>query len=226
MARFRAEEAERYGSSGGSGKFFQLKNDGDTAQVRFLYESLDDVEGHSVHEIKDDNQKKHYVNCLREYKDPIDVCPFCQAGMAVKAKLFVPLYDVDAGCTKTWERGKKFFNKISSLCSRYPSLVSHTFEIERNGEAGDQQTTYEIYETGQDDTTLEDLPEAASIGALVWDKTADDMQYYLQEGYFPPTDEEEPEGRPARRRNGTSNSSNTRRTPASGNRSNRRGDAF
>ena len=42
MARFRASEADNYGGNGGGG-FFSLSNDGDTAQVRFMYNGIDDV---------------------------------------------------------------------------------------------------------------------------------------------------------------------------------------
>ena len=216
MARFKADQADNYGGQGGGG-FFQLRDDGEQAQVRFMYESIDDVEGLSVHQVKDSNDKKHYVNCLREYNEPRDVCPFCAANMPVYAKLFIPLYDVASGQTKTWERGKKFFSKMSSLCSRYPSLVSHLFTIERNGAKGDTSTTYEIYEDDRDDTTLDDLPEAPSLSGLVWDKTAEDMEYYLQEEQFPPTDDED---EAPRRRESRGNG---RRTPAN---NNRRREAF
>lgn len=191
MARFTAEQADNYGGSGGGG-FFRLVNDGDTATVRFMYNGIEDVIGDSVHEIqtigKDGKPKKKYVNCLRSYKEPVDVCPFCKAGKPVQAKIFIPVYDEASGQTKTWERGKKFFGKISSLCSRYSNedtpLVAHTFEIERNGAAGEQTTTYEIYETGCDDTLLEDLPEPANLDGYLLDKSADDMEYYLQNGVF------------------------------------------
>ena len=229
MARFGAEDVDRYGGQGGGG-FFSLKDDGDTAEVRFLYNGIDDVQGMSVHTIKEKvngKEIRRYVNCLREYNQPIDDCPFCKAGYPVQAKLFVPIYDVASDTTKTWERGKKFFAKISHLCSRYSKkgepLVSHIFEVSRIGKAGDQTTTYEVDEIDQDDTKLEDLPEAPSIGGLVWEKTADDMEYYLQEGQFPPTgDEEEGDERPIRRRE-RSERSNGRRTPAN---NRNRGDAF
>lgn len=219
MARFKADEAEHYGGQGGSG-FFYLKEDKETAKVRFMYNDIDDVEGMSVHQVEI-NDKKRYVNCLRNYNDPIDVCPFCRERMFTSAKLFVPIYDDETGDVKIWERGKKFFGKMSSICSRYKNTVSHVFEIERNGKKGDTSTTYEIYEVDRDDTTLEDLPDLPVIlGGLVLDKSADDMEYYLQEGQFPPDDDE-----PVRRRPASSSSDDertVRRTPAS----NRRREAF
>lgn len=224
MARFRADDVDHYGGQGGGG-FFALRDDKDTAQVRFMYESVDDVEGLSVHEIKTDDGKKRYVNCLRAYNDPIDNCPFCAAQKPVQAKLFVPIYDVESGTTKTWERGKKFFSKISSLCSRYPNLVSHIFTIERNGKAGDQTTSYEIFEDEKDNTKLEDLPEAPSLSGLVWDKSAEDMEYYLEEGEFPSTDDDEDE-RPRRRDSRRNDKDTGRRTPSNDRRRNRDRDVY
>ena len=187
MGRFLADEADNYGGQGGAG-FFSLKNDKDVAKVRFMYDSIDDVEGYAVHEIEI-NGKKRYVDCKRSYNEPVDNCPFCKKGMPQKAKLFVPIYDINSGTVKIWERGKKFFNQISQLCSRYAQnepLCSHIFEIERSGKAGDQGTTYGIYETGKDNTTLEDLPELPKIiGGLVLDKTPEDMEYFDKHGDFP-----------------------------------------
>lgn len=211
MARFRADEVDNYGGQGGSG-FFYLKDDKETAEVRFMYNSIDDVEGMSVHTVEIDG-KKRYVNCLRNYNDPIDVCPFCRERMFTSAKLFVPIYDETEGRVKIWERGKKFFGKISSLCARYQNTVSHKFEIERIGKKGDTSTTYEIYELGADDTTLEDLPDMPVIlGGFVLDKSAEDMEYYLQEGQFPPEDDTESVKR--RRTVQTEENEPRRRTPA------------
>ena len=213
MARFNTAKADHYGGQGGGG-YFSLKNDRDTAQVRFMYNSIDDVEGYAVHQVEIDG-KKRYVNCLREYNQPIDDCPFCKAKMYTVAKVFVPIYNIDEDRVQTWERGKKFISKISSICARYPDVVSHKFEIERNGQKGDTSTTYEIYEVGKDDTTLEDLPEQRDVlGTLVLDKSADDMEFYLDNEYFPPEDDEMPVRRNRRNDSESENErSGSRRTP-------------
>lgn len=191
MARFHYDEAEKYGGQGGAG-YFSLKNDKDVARVRFMYNSIDDVEGYAVHQVEIDG-KKRYVNCLRSYNEPLSACPFCEHKEFQMAKLFIPLYDVDEQKAKIWERGKKFFAKISSICARYDKLVSHIFEIERNGKKGETTTTYEIYEVDHDNTTLDDLPEIPQIlGGLILDKSADDMAFYLENGYFPPEDDDMP----------------------------------
>jgi len=216
MARFNTETADKYGGQGGTG-YFSLKNDKDTAQVRFMYNSIDDVEGYAVHTV-DIDDKKRYVNCLREYNQPVDVCPFCREKKQTAAKLFIPIYNIDEQRVQFWERGKKFVSKISSICSRYPNVVSHVFEIERNGKKGEQTTTYEIYEIKQDDTKLEDLPEVSDpLGSVILDKSADDMEFFLDNGYFPPDDED----MPVRRRSSRNETEDdreeehvSRRTPA------------
>ena len=208
MARFRADEAEHYGGQGGAG-YFSLKNDKDTAQVRFMYNSVDDITGYAVHEVEIDG-KKRYVNCPREYNQPLDVCPFCAKKKFTTAKLFIPIYNIDQDRVQIWERGKKFIGRISSLCARYPNTVSQIFEIERNGQKGDTQTSYEFYPIEKDNTTLDDLPEVPDpLGTLVLDKSTDDMEFYLENGYFPPDDE------PVRRRPVEDEPRESRRTPAS-----------
>ena len=191
MGRFGANEVDNYGGSGGS-SFFTLKDDGDVARVRFMYNSMEDVVGYAVHEVEIDG-KKRYVNCLRSYNEPKSNCPFCNANSFQRAKLYIPVYDIDEDDVKIWERGKNFFAKMSALCARYSNadtpLVAHTFDVERHGKKGDTGTVYEIYETGADDTRLEDLPEIPEIlGTIILDKSADDMEYYLDNECFPNND--------------------------------------
>lgn len=212
--RFSYNDAENYGSNGSS-SFFTLKNDKDTARVRIMYRNMEDVEGLAVHEVEIDG-KKRYVNCIREYNDPIDKCPLCKANYKIIAKLFVPLFNEETGEVMVWERGKKFFGKLSSLCGRYDNLVSHVLEIERNGKPKDTATTYEIYPISEDNTTLEDLPEPVDVmNGIVLDKSAEDMEYYVRYGEFPEGGQSASREEAPRRRE----EAPMRRTPA-------RGDAF
>lgn len=220
MSRFNVQEADNYGGQGGGG-FFSLKNHKDIAQARFLYDGVEDIEGFAVHELKDETGgkfSKKNISCLRSYGDPIDNCPFCRKGMPVKVKYFVPLYNITTGRVEVWERGKQFGNKLSALCSRYPHLVSHIFEIERNGEQGDQHTTYEIFEVGSDDSTLKDF-EAPNdpVGSLVYDKTFEEMQYFADRNVFPDDMGNSNNSNPVSR--GGNDNQFIRRTPAGSNRS-------
>ena len=186
MAGFSISQTEQIGAErSGGGGFFSLKNDRDVARVRLLFNDAEDVRAHSVHEVEVDG-KKRWVDCLREYGAPIDDCPFCKAGRYVNFKYFIPLFNIDANTTQVWERGKKFGSKLASICGRYAPVINHTFEIERIGKAGDQQTTYEIYETGDADGSLEDFDfNPNPVGTIILQKSASDMEYYLKNGCFP-----------------------------------------
>ena len=57
--------------------FFNLKEDGEEAIVRFVLDSVDDMEIYSVHTVKDEGKFKKF-NCLRSPKEPTSKCPFCE----------------------------------------------------------------------------------------------------------------------------------------------------
>ena len=202
MPKISVADVSKYSSGGGGAGFFRLKDDGDTASIRFMLTSEEDLNDcvYVVHEVKvGENEYPKPVNCLREYDAPVSDCPFCAEGIPTSTKLVLPLYDVEDESVKIWTRGRTFIAKMTSLCSRYKDLVSHTFDIERVGAKGDQKTSYEIYETGQDDTQLEDLPEIPEIlgDRFVLDKSAEDMEFYLEAHEFPPEDNDDD---PPRRR--------------------------
>lgn len=200
MARIALKDLDNYGGGGGS-SYFSLKNDKDVAKVRILLDSPDDVEEYiyGVHAILIGDRHRD-VNCLRSYNEPVEKCPFCAEGKKVIPRLYLPLYNEDADEVQIWTRGKGFMSTLSSFIARYskPHIVSHIVEIERNGKAGDMKTTYGLYEVDKDDSTIEDFPEIPEVlGSMIMDKSADDMNYYLDEGEFPPEDEQE---EPVRRR--------------------------
>ncbi len=204
MARFNYEEVDKYGNNGVAG-FFSLKQDKDTALIRFLYDTINDIEGLSVHQIEV-NGTKRYVNCLRNYNDPIDKCPLCAAKFKVMAKLFILLYDTEEQEIKVWDRGKTFFSKMASLCKHYKPLSGTVFEVERNGKKGDQKTQYELYEDESDGLTVEEFKKQMKLefpeilGGIVLDKTYDELIYFLENGEFEFSDEEPSENeRPIRR---------------------------
>lgn len=200
MGRFSYEDAERYGGSGG-GAYFSLKDDGDTAKVHILGNDMNDFYGYAVHDVEIGDRHR-WVNCLRSYNDPVDKCPFCAAKKQVRARLFIPLYNIDAGEVQIWERGKNFFRTLSSYCARNPKVASVITEIERQGKKGDTSTTYGLYKVEDTDKTLDDfkddIPEI--IGTVILDKSADEMEYYLDRGVFPDDDSKRDE--PVRRRSG------------------------
>ena len=186
MAQFSMSEADNYGVSN-RGSFFQLKDDKDTARVRFLYEKAEDVPGYSVHVVKIGDRDR-YVNCLRTYNEPIDKCPLCAAGNKIKPKLFVKLYNEDAQECQLWERGKQFYSVLSGLSTRYNPLHDEIIEIERNGKKGDMQTTYQPYPVENSKVNLDDFDCPDPIGLIVLDKSAEEMETFIRTGDFGDSD--------------------------------------
>lgn len=215
MARVSYEESEKYFSGTGS-DWFTLKNDGDVARVQFMLNSIDDIPIFSTHKVKV-GDKERYVDCLRNPHEPIDMCPFCAAGLPAKAVRFIVMYQHDDGKVKIWERGKQFISKLQGLINRYNPLEEKVFEIERHGKAGDTSTKYEIYPLdATEPVNLDDIEMPELEGSLILVKSFDEMEEYLDTGSFPNDSEEAPVRRrgaeaPARR----STSAPARRTPAS-----------
>lgn len=172
--------------------FFTLKNDGDSARVRILYESIGDVDGHLVHRVKTRSGSYVYVDCLRQnYDDPFDLCPLCSSKndehKKTIMKFWVPMYNLDKNEVVLWERGKAFWNNVL-----YPLMVEkgspfcgHVFIVERHGEAKSMETTYEFVEDGVDDTVLDDfesIPDA--LGTAIQDRTFEELENFVRTGDF------------------------------------------
>ena len=182
MAKFNpAEELENYVSEP---TYFSLKDNRDKELVRFMLNSIEDVDGYAVHRVKVNGYDRN-VSCLRSYSDPLDKCPLCEAGFKVIPKFFIPLYIERTGTPVIWERGKNFYPQLQDLCAKCNPTVSHLVEIERNGAKGDTNTVYEMYPDVSDGTLLEDLPEAPDpVGTSVLEKTFDELTTYVQTGSF------------------------------------------
>ena len=206
MARVKFDEMEKYSVSTG-GNWFSLKDDGEVKKVRFLFDSLDDLPIR-VHDVKVGENYRSVV-CLRDYDDPMHKCPLCEEGNIARVKLFIPLHDETDGNVKFWQRPKSFGTKIASQFSRHRDFPSHLFEVERHGKAGDKQTTYELFEVDQDDKKLADFEVPDAIGTVIMNKSAEDMEYYLDNGDFPGDETSQKSSREEERTERI-----TRRTPA------------
>ena len=185
MAKFNASaDLDKYSQNG---KYFSLKNDGDKKVVRILYNTSADMDGYNVHVIKVNGYDTE-VNCLRNYTDPLDACPLCEARKKAFVRFYVPIFDEETGETVIWKRGQNFYAQLTELSNKCNPLISYPVTIERHGKAGDIKTTYELYsDADSDGTTLEDLgvdiPDPVEVGALQ-DKTFEELTTYVQTGTF------------------------------------------
>ena len=204
MAKLNIKNAGKY-SSNGTNEYFMLKDDGDTARVRFLYDDPDgaDIDFFLVHTVEIEG-KKRYVACNAvddEGKMHKDDCPLCKSGNRPQEKLFLQLYDEDEDKLKIWERGKNFVPKIVSFINRYGALVKQAFDIERHGKKGDTGTTYELYALPSDNKTLEDYPERQELeGTLIIKASAEEMHDILDGVYKASSNKEQHQEEASRRR--------------------------
>lgn len=206
MAKIRNDEMEKYeeGSNPERKEFFNLKDDGDKAYVRFMHEGMEDITRVVCHTIEVDG-KYRKINCLRNYDEPLDKCPLCSDKKPASVRIFLELrvYEFENGkfngkyTTQIWERGRDFNKKLQSLCNRLrdgKALCDVVYEIERVGKKGDQRTTYEIYECPEITTSEApfdgELPEQYDpVGSIVLDKTKEEVETFLVKGTFPTQDD-------------------------------------
>lgn len=164
---------------GKSFEYFSLKDDKDTAVVRFLYDSLEELDWYVVHEVQI-NGKKRWLKCTED-----EVCPQCRAAQKPKLKLFLQLEDDrDPGVLKIWERGQNFIPKMVGLLERYGTLIDRKVEVERDGKAGDKRTKYHLYPLdAEEDFDIEDITiekiDLVGENGFILEKSIEDMERIL-----------------------------------------------
>lgn len=136
---------ERYGNK------FILKDDGDSAEVVFLYRNYkDDVMVAPSHYVKSANYNG-YVFCNGKG------CPACAKGIRIQHKLFIPLYvvkrgkeAVDSDHIEFFDRTVKFDAQLQrDVFHNYPNPSDFIFKIIRHGEPNSIDTNYEIRAVAQ-----------------------------------------------------------------------------
>lgn len=133
------------------GNLFILRNDGDYADVVFMYRNMDDVLTADTHYIKSADYTG-YVHCNGRG------CPACQKGIRVQPKLFIPLFNMTSGRPEFWDRTRRFENQLmQDVFSKYPNPSEFVFRIQRHGESGSIDTTYSIIAVGRNNVKPYDV---------------------------------------------------------------------
>lgn len=187
MGKITTEQAMKISSNGSSG-YFSLKNDGDKAKVKFMYNNENDIETFAVHDVQINGFNRH-VDCLKD-ADGNGVCPFCEKGIKRTARTFFKLYNADKKAVEVWDLGIKRAPGVQSIIrGRSEKIVNDQYIITRKGAAGSTDTMYLIDWVGKDDFTLEDLPQAPELyGRYVLKKSAEEMEYFITHNEFPKVD--------------------------------------
>ena len=120
------------------GGWFLLRDDGDYADVIFLYQSTDDVLVADTHYIKSSDYSG-YVHCCGRG------CPACNKNIRVQSKLFIPMFNITDKEVQFWDRSTRFeYQLMKDVFEKYPNPSEIVFRITRHGEAGSMDTRYEI----------------------------------------------------------------------------------
>lgn len=191
MPKILIDEANDYGSNN---FWFSLSDNGDVANnVVVLLSSLKELPIYALHEI-DVNGSKLKISCLRDPKGSITQCPLCQNKFRVSVKMFVPILHDDM--IKLWDRGKSFFPILESLFRRHKFVPACTFEVERQGNKNDTNTTYQFHFMSADkrvkslDDVLADIDEMEIkkldiVDYALFEWSYDEMIQYLETGNNP-----------------------------------------
>lgn len=156
--------------------FFSLQNDKDEAVVRIMHDSTEDFDIMVVHPTTI-NGKFRKVNCIRDSKEPLENCPFCQAQKPVQQRIFIHLLEYvkqEDGTVmpvpKIWERSTAYITTLKNYIDEYGPLSDNIFKIKRNGEKGSMDTTYDIIYANpnvyRQDIYVKDEEAASKIKAL------------------------------------------------------------
>lgn len=178
--------------------YFALKEDGETAVVRFNVATLDDIRIISKHTVKSTEGKTRIISCLRtDPKQPLDVCPLCAAGEKVAYRAYVPLVYYEqtennetVAVPAMWEQAPRIRETLQTFATDYPDLREYLFKIVRHGKKGDPSTTYTILPANpaiyKEDIFKKDFSgfDNLDFERFVATKTAEEMNQFLTEGDF------------------------------------------
>lgn len=184
-------------------KFFALKN-GESAIVRILCDSVDDIDIYTVHNVITDQWKfGRRMSCVRDPHDPIDRCPLCAANKPLMQRMYVKMiqYVTDPQTNQVvptavvWERGandRQFGARtLKGLLDTFGPLSNFLCKISRQGEK--LETTYQVIPNLPANVYPDNLyPADRSLfgdyevaGRAFIDRSAEDYRVFLATGNFP-----------------------------------------
>lgn len=158
MSRLSVNEMQMlYPSSENRVQYFGIKNNGETKQVRFLYNTLDDIYFDVAHDVNI-NGRNQTIACLNSNGSNLAGCPLCAKGHNQSVKLYIPVLDLTDNKIKVWTRSKNFIAQIQALAARNNPISGAVLEITRIGMPRDPKTQYTIYPIAANDgNTVEAL---------------------------------------------------------------------
>lgn len=125
---------------------FRLTDDGQSANVIFLYRSKADMLIGSAHYIKS-NEYSGYVECCEQG------CPACARHIRKDSgKIFIPLYNLSTERIEFWDRNQTFEHHFDRMVfNNYPNPSEFVFTVTRHGEYRSDKVTFDITATYRND---------------------------------------------------------------------------
>lgn len=157
----------KYESQSGKTQWLQLKDDGDSALVRFLHSDEEDLDVFEVHEFEVDGFNQS-IKCNGEG------CHMCANGNRPKLAMYLQMLDLEDKEVKVWRRGVSDIKKILDEIAENGDLNKRDYKIKRIGKKGSTNTTYQFYAK---DKCEREMPERKDIqGFLVRVVSNEDMK--------------------------------------------------
>ena len=152
MATINFSEFSKF-NQGEGGSFFTLKS-GESASVRILYDSYDDIIGETVHQVRNENGGFASVICPRDDKDAIDMCDYCKEGQKPVLRAIIPIYNEDSKKIEYWPRSGTFIDgtlrmTLDLIVNQGKSIASQPYIIRREGNG--LETKYVVLPNGVPD---------------------------------------------------------------------------
>ena len=179
--------------------FFNLQNDGDEAVVRFMVDSIEDLEILTVHDIRVDG-KFRQISCVRDPREAIDRCPLCDRGEKVKQVVFIKMlqYNETPNGVEVnpvvWQRSASTYAfRMKGYLDNYGPLSQILCKVIRHGARGDMQTTYDIipnlnptqFPQEKYPINAEAFKDYKALGRVVLDRSYDEINEFINTGKFP-----------------------------------------
>lgn len=158
MGRLSVSDVEmKYPSQGEKIPYFSLKNDRETKQIRFLYNTINDIYLDVVHDININNRTQS-VQCLNSDGANPNACPLCAHGHNQIVKLYIPVLDLSDNKVKYWTRSRSFIAQLQGLAARNNPISGVVVEVMRIGAPRDPKTQYVLQPVSMNDgMTVESL---------------------------------------------------------------------
>lgn len=165
-------------SSGNRVPFFKIKNDRETKQIRFMYNTINDIMFDIVHEVNI-NGRIQTISCLNSDGQNTNACPLCAHGHKQKVLLYIPVLDLSDNTVKIWVRSRGFIAQLQGLAARNNPISGAVIEVMRNGAPGDTSTRYILQPIAPNDgVRVEQLPPIPDYSSMMRNMDYNQMNNY------------------------------------------------